>query len=49
MRYARRIAAAVAAVLAVPAIAWAATIGGVYYAPQYDYTDFWTVADNKPF
>lgn len=49
MRCARRIAAAVAAALAVPALAVAATIGGVYYAPQYDYTDFWVAADNKPF
>ena len=49
MRYAKRIATIVAAALAVPAIACAATIGGVYYAPQYDYTDFWVAADNKPF
>ena len=49
MRYAKKIAAAFAAVIAVPAIACAATIGGVYYAPQYDYTDFWAVSDNKTF
>ena len=49
MRYAKKIAAAFAAIIAVPAIACAATIGGVWYAPQYDYTDFWAVADNKPF
>ncbi len=49
MRYAKKIAAALAGIIAVPAIACAATIGGVWYAPQYDYTDFWTVADNKPF
>jgi hypothetical protein len=49
MRYARRIAAAVTAAIALPAIACAATIGGYWYAPQYDYTDFWVAADNKPF
>lgn len=49
MRYARKIATAIAAVIAVPAIACAATIGGVYYAPQYDYTDFWAATDNKSF
>jgi len=49
MGYARKIAATIAAVIAVPAIACAATIGGVYYAPQYDYTDFWTATDNKTF
>ena len=30
-------------------IACAATIGGVWYAPQYDYMDFWAATDNKPF
>ncbi|MEI7873661.1 MAG: hypothetical protein WCK95_16145 [Alphaproteobacteria bacterium] len=49
MRYAKRIAAAVAALIILPAIACAATIGGVWYAPQYDYMDFWAATDNKPF
>jgi hypothetical protein len=49
MRYMKKIAAAVAAVVVLPALACAATIGGVWYAPQYDYTDFWVAADNKPF
>ncbi len=49
MRYAKKIAAAIAAALVLPALACAATIGGVWYAPQYDYTDFWVASDNKPF
>ena len=49
MGFAKKIAAAIAAIIAVPAIACAATIGGVYYAPQYDYTDFWAASDNKTF
>ncbi|MDP1840388.1 MAG: hypothetical protein Q8N31_20430 [Reyranella sp.] len=49
MRYAKKIAAALAGIVAVPTIACAATIGGVYYAPQYDYTDFWAASDNKTF
>ena len=49
MRYAKKIAAAIAAVIAVPAIACAGTIGGTYYAPQYDFIDFWNAADNKAF
>lgn len=34
------------AFLAVPA---SATVGGVYYAPQYDYGEFFAASDNKPF
>ena len=49
MRFAMKCAAAIAAVIVAPAIAYAATIGGVWYAPQYDYTDFWNAADNKLF
>lgn len=29
--------------------AGAATIGGTFYAPQYDFQDFWTAADGKYF
>lgn len=29
--------------------AGAATIGGTYYAPQYDFQDFWTATDGKYF
>lgn len=49
MPYAKKIAATIATIMALPAIACAATIGGVYYAPQYDYTDFWAATDNKTF
>jgi hypothetical protein len=49
MRFTRRIAAALAAIAALPALAFAATIGGAYYAPQYDYREFWSATDNKPF
>ena len=40
MRAAKRIGAILAGLAALPALAVAATIGGVYYAPQYDYRDF---------
>ena len=49
MPYAKKITAAFATIMALPAIACAATIGGIYYAPQYDYTDFWAATDNKTF
>ncbi len=35
--------------LALAPAASAATIGGTYYAPQYDFQDFWTAADGKYF
>lgn len=44
-----RIFAAVAAAVALPAAALAAIIGGVYYAPQYDFREFWAATDGKPF
>lgn len=40
--------AAVASVALVPA-ACAATIGGAFYQPQYDYSEFFAAADGKPF
>ena len=49
MRIPRRIVAALTALAALPAIAVAATVGGAYYAPQYDYREFWSATDNKPF
>ncbi|TMJ25154.1 MAG: hypothetical protein E6G95_16615 [Alphaproteobacteria bacterium] len=45
----RKLAAAVLAVTALPVAAFAATIGGTDYATQYDYREFYTVADGKPF
>lgn len=41
--------AATLAVSMLPAAALAATIGGIEYAPQYDYREFFTAADGKPF
>ncbi len=32
-----------------PLAALAATIGGIQYAPQYDYREFFNAADGKPF
>lgn len=49
MRLARMIAATLSIPAALPVLALAATIGGAYYAPQYDYREFWTATDNKPF
>jgi hypothetical protein len=38
-----------AGLIALPAIAVAATIGGAYYMPQYDYRDFFAATDGKQF
>lgn len=43
-----KIAAALSGTL-LPVAALAATIGGTEYAPQYDYREFFTAADGKPF
>ena len=45
----RKLALALAAASALPTLALAATIGGAYYAPQYDYRDLWAATDGKPF
>lgn len=44
----KKIAATAAAAL-LPVTALAATIGGVDYATQYDYREFFNAADGKPF
>jgi hypothetical protein len=49
MRLLRSLSAALAALIALPAIAVAATIGGTYYMPQYDYRDFFAATDHKQF
>lgn len=41
--------AATLALSMLPVAAVAATIGGTEYAPQYDYREFFTAADGKPF
>ena len=45
----RKIAVALLAVAAIPTMTWAATLGGYYYAVQYDYREFFWISDNKPF
>jgi hypothetical protein len=49
MRLVPTISAVLAGLIALPAIALAATIGGTYYMPQYDWQDFWAATDGKPF
>jgi len=49
MRLVRRIAAALFGSIAVPALALAATIGGTFYATQYDFREFWAATDGKQF
>lgn len=41
--------AATLALSILPVAALATTIGGTQYAPQYDYREFFTAADGKPF
>jgi hypothetical protein len=49
MRLVSKIAVALGALIALPAVAVAATIGGYYYYPQYDFQDFWAATDHKQF
>src|SRR5260370_18547672 len=49
MRSIRKIAATLFAAAAIPGAAWAATLGGYYYAVQYDYREFFSIADGKTF
>src|SRR5258708_17085345 len=49
MRSIKKIAAALIAVAAIPVMASAATLGGYYYAVQYDYREFFSIADGKTF
>lgn len=49
MRALKKIAAALLAASALPIAAFAATIGGTEYAPQYDYREFFNAADGRPF
>ena len=44
-----RFTAVLFALLTAPVAAFAAVIGGTYYAPQYDYRDFFAATDGKPF
>jgi hypothetical protein len=49
MSFVRRALSGIAALAALPSLAIAATIGGAYYAPQYDFREFWTATDGKYF
>ncbi|WP_421998775.1 hypothetical protein [Reyranella sp.] len=49
MRLKSKIAALLAGLAALPAAAVAAVIGGTYYAPQYDYREFFSIADGRYF
>lgn len=49
MRFRTKIAAMLLAVAALPAAVYAATIGGTYYAVQYDYREFFAATDGKNF
>jgi hypothetical protein len=49
LRLLAKISAGLAALAALPAVAVAATIGGNYYWPQYDYRDFFAATDHKQF
>jgi hypothetical protein len=49
MPLARWLVAALLVMPAAPATSLAATIGGYYYAPQYDYREFFAATDGKPF
>ena len=49
MRRVSRVVAILSAAILLPALALAGSIGGNYYAPQYDYRDFCAAPDGKPF
>lgn len=49
MRLPRKIIVALLGLFALPAAALAAVIGGTYYAPQYDYREFFAAADGRNF
>jgi hypothetical protein len=49
MRLFPKIAAVLSGLVALPAMAVAATIGGTYYATQYDYREFFAATDGKQF
>ena len=49
MRLFLKITAVLSGLVALPAMAVAATIGGYYYATQYDYREFFAATDGKPF
>jgi hypothetical protein len=49
MKISNAIAAVLTGCMLVPATASAAVIGGTYYAPEYDYGEFFSIADHHDF
>jgi hypothetical protein len=49
MRLPPKLTVALLGLLGLPAAALAAVIGGTYYAPQYDYREFFAAADGRNF
>lgn len=49
MRFFRGLAVAFSATLVGSITAFAATIGGTYFAPQYDFREFWAATDGRQF
>jgi hypothetical protein len=49
MKLRTKIAAALAGLSLLPAAASAATIGGTFYAPQYDFAEFFAATDHRNF
>jgi hypothetical protein len=49
MRTISKLFMAMAAATTLPVVGYAATLGGSYYATQYDYREFYAATDNKPF
>lgn len=49
MRHRNKLAAMLLGLAAIPAAAAAAVIGGTYYAPQYDFREFFAATDGRNF
>jgi hypothetical protein len=49
MRFKNKIAAILLGLAGLPAAAFAAVIGGTYYAPQYDFREFFAATDGRNF
>ena len=49
MRLKSLISTALLGLATLPVVAFAGSIGGTYYAPQYDYREFFTAADGRNF
>ncbi len=49
MRFKSKIAAMLLGLAGLPAAASAAVIGGTYYAPQYDFREFFAATDGRTY